>query len=174
MTFEAEQLFNDTASEFEKQVLAAAKVWHGSQTDKFGEPYYLHLIGVYQMLSETATDAQRVAALLHDVLEDTTATSSELRSLGVSARSLLLIRVVTRDKSDGLTYLDWIRAIAGSSDFEAMEIKTADLKHNSLASRLAKLPESGESLKKRYDTALQILEQSQSRRINKTCQKTTR
>jgi (p)ppGpp synthase/HD superfamily hydrolase len=55
---------------------------HEGQTRPAGEPYPAHLLEVLQILVEGASSRdvdQLVAALLHDVVEDTPVTSRELR-----------------------------------------------------------------------------------------------
>jgi (p)ppGpp synthase/HD superfamily hydrolase len=61
--------------------LAFAEHWHGEQTRKDGSPYVSHLLQVAGLVLEHGGDEeQSVAALLHDVVEDTGATFEEVGS----------------------------------------------------------------------------------------------
>jgi guanosine-3',5'-bis(diphosphate) 3'-pyrophosphohydrolase len=54
---------------------------HRGQFRKSGEPYITHPLAVASILSQWRLDAQGLAAaLLHDVMEDTSVTKSELES----------------------------------------------------------------------------------------------
>ncbi|WP_461829819.1 RelA/SpoT family protein, partial [Aquifex sp.] len=68
-----------------------AKERHGDQKRKTGEPYIVHPLNVAKILSELGMDAETiVAALLHDVLEDTETTYEELKKeFGESVASLV-------------------------------------------------------------------------------------
>ena len=64
---------------------ARAGYWHGGQTDKAGAPYVGHLIRVQAHLLRLFPDASEVerhAAWLHDVLEDTAITAHDLAEIG--------------------------------------------------------------------------------------------
>jgi (p)ppGpp synthase/HD superfamily hydrolase len=62
-----------------KKGIAFAKYYHGSQMRKSGEPYYSHPIAVASMVADYMFKENAIiAALLHDTLEDTTLTLSEI------------------------------------------------------------------------------------------------
>ena len=57
----------------------AALVWHGAQTRKDGSPYVSHLLQVAGLVLEHGgSQRAAVAALLHDVVEDTDVTLEEI------------------------------------------------------------------------------------------------
>lgn len=59
--------------------VAAAITWHGSQTRKDGSPYIGHLLQVAGLVLEHGGSADAaVAAVLHDVVEDTPATVADV------------------------------------------------------------------------------------------------
>lgn len=64
-----------------KKILDFAKDAHGDQLRKYtNDPYIIHPIAVANMVKDAGGDENMVnAALLHDVLEDTNVTHSELR-----------------------------------------------------------------------------------------------
>lgn len=68
-----------------------AKEKHKDQKRKTGEPYVVHPVSVANILAELGMDAETViAALLHDVLEDTDATYEEVKErFGESVANLV-------------------------------------------------------------------------------------
>lgn len=66
----------------EQQAKTFAKFWHGGQLRKYtNTPYYLHPGCVAYIVKQVAhTEAMVIAAWLHDVLEDTDVTESEVRN----------------------------------------------------------------------------------------------
>jgi GTP diphosphokinase / guanosine-3',5'-bis(diphosphate) 3'-diphosphatase len=87
------------------------------------EPYVLHLFRV--MLAVDSAPA-RMAAVLHDVLEDTTMTADELLNAGVSRTVVDAVVALTHCPKDN--YDEYIERVA---DHElAREVKLADLADN--------------------------------------------
>lgn len=77
---------------------AFAVAWHGDQTRPTGDPYVWHLLETLEVLTEGAgVDDQDilVAAVLHDVVEDTPCTMEEVRER-FGARVATLIKWLTR------------------------------------------------------------------------------
>jgi len=99
--------------------------------DKSGKPYILHCLYVMNNVINQSEDVQ-VAAVLHDIIEDTNVTIRDLVSIGFSPKSIFLIDVLTHNKK--LTYNEYIGQI--SNHPEAILIKLADLEHNSSILRL--------------------------------------
>ena len=61
------------------RAIEAACHAHHDQVRKSGEPYYLHALAVAEILDELKLDYETlVAAVLHDVVEDTTTTIDDL------------------------------------------------------------------------------------------------
>ena len=50
---------------------------HAGQVDKGGQPYHLHPMAVAELLPPESDEDEYLAALLHDVLEDTDVTESD-------------------------------------------------------------------------------------------------
>jgi (p)ppGpp synthase/HD superfamily hydrolase len=90
------------------------------QVDKSGKPYWEHPYHVMKRLPNDATYDVHIAALLHDVLEDTSYTEIDLLNLGVSQSSINMIKLVSRDKAK--TYTEFIKGIASSGNKGAMKI----------------------------------------------------
>ncbi len=76
------------AADWYRSTLNLAKRLHGGQVDRGGRPYWRHLENVARALVERwpdATKSEIQAALLHDALEDTSATAADLRTQGIPA-----------------------------------------------------------------------------------------
>ena len=102
---------------------------HKGQKEKDGSPYVLHPIRL--MLSLDSNDA-RIAALLHDVVEDTPVTIDELHSEGFSGTVLEAVGLLTHlDHDDYDTYVEKL-----SRNPVARQVKLADLTDNMNIKRL--------------------------------------
>ncbi len=114
--------------------------------DKSGQPYILHLLAV--MMAHDNND-DRIVAVLHDLIEDTMLSLTDLRKWGYTEPIVKAIGALTR--RDGETYEDYITRL--SENERAVRVKITDLIHN--LSRLHKLPkEERLRLYDRYWTAL--------------------
>jgi hypothetical protein len=85
-------------------------------------------------------DEVKLAALLHDVLEDTKFTRQDLEGRGYSKRTLDAVELLTNKPDDRRTYGDKIDSIITSGNRDAIEVKYADMSENSDPQRLAVLP----------------------------------
>jgi GTP pyrophosphokinase len=123
-----------------------AEVAHQDQKRKSGEPYITHPLAVAHILAELRMDEDSiVAALLHDVLEDTPVTESQIREL-FGEEVVALVQGVTKmrfpplpKKTDGkiraeerARFAETMRKmlLAMAADFRVMVIKLADRLHN--------------------------------------------
>jgi (p)ppGpp synthase/HD superfamily hydrolase len=112
------------------RAVALAAQAHLGQTDKAGAPYILHPLRVmFRCQSESAM----MAAVLHDVVEDTSITLAELRSQGFSEAVISAVASLTRLPDE--TYEAFIVRVQG--DPIAKEVKIADLEDNMDLRRLA-------------------------------------
>jgi (p)ppGpp synthase/HD superfamily hydrolase len=125
---------------------------HAGQVDKSGLPYVHHPLHLAeQMDDETST----VAALLHDIVEDTRYTFADLENMGFGDEVLDALRLLTHD--DSVPYLDYVREIAKNP--VAKKVKLADLAHNSDLSRLNHEPtEKDLERVRKYQKAREILQ----------------
>jgi len=130
--------------------LELMKLAHEGQVDKSGLPYWTHPVRVTELLTD-APDYVKVAALLHDTLEDTGLTPDELLEIGLDSRSLDIILLVTRREEE--TYAAFIQRITTSGNWWAIRVKLADNTDN--LSR--PLPPEMAGLHKRYLKARQAL-----------------
>lgn len=105
---------------------------HMNQKDKGGMPYLLHPIRVSQ---KCRTCESKIAALLHDVVEDSSIDLDYLRLKEIPERVVNAIDSLTRRKNE--SYKDYITRI--SLDPIAIEVKIADLEDNMDIFRLDRL-----------------------------------
>ena len=126
--------------------------------DEGGVPYWEHPVRVMHRLPDDATMNEKLAALLHDVIEDTGYTANDLRDMGYPDEVVNLIRRLTRPRL-GETYHEWIAALAMRGDKSAIRIKIADNHDNIDPERLKTLPaERRKHFIKRYTESLRLLE----------------
>ncbi len=131
---------------------------HAGQVDKSGEAYFHHPIAVMNRLPASTDDEVRLAALLHDVLEDTSYTRQQLADLGYSERTLNAVELVTHQSGDKRSYPEKIDAIIASGNRDAIEIKFADMSENSDPARLELLDaDSREYFARKYAGPIQAL-----------------
>jgi (p)ppGpp synthase/HD superfamily hydrolase len=122
---------------------------HEGQIDKSGRPYYLHPLRVAMRLAHCSA-AERHAALLHDVVEDTAVTLQNLRDLGYSEEVLELVDLLTRRKPDGETHNEYIERIVSSRNVKALRVKLADVYDNMSPARTRSLPPHERGMKHRF------------------------
>jgi len=133
---------------------------HGSQLRASGDPYFSHPVEVAGILTNYKLDsASIVTALLHDVVEDTSATLDDIsRNFGAEVATLV----------DGVTKLAKIKLVADgstreaenfrrlvlamSNDIRVLLVKLADRLHNMRTLHFIKKPE------KRQRIALETME----------------
>jgi (p)ppGpp synthase/HD superfamily hydrolase len=115
----------------EDAILLAAQAHHG-QRDRNGQPYMLHVLRV---MLRVEGDERRMAAVLHDVVEDTPHTLDELRKMGFPEPVVHAVDCLTH--RDGEPYAAAIERAA--SDPIARVVKLADLEDNMDLRRLDQL-----------------------------------
>lgn len=99
---------------------------HEGQLRKGGEPYITHPAAVADILREQGMDEEYlIAALFHDLLEDTDATEQEIEALG---GEMVLRAVKLLTKREGYVMSEYISGI--KSDPIAYAVKGADRLHN--------------------------------------------
>jgi (p)ppGpp synthase/HD superfamily hydrolase len=137
-----------------EQALEFAFVAHEGQLDKSGMPFVLHPISVAAHIERLGFPHHMIiAALLHDIIEDTTNTEDDLLNAGFCPRTVALVKILTR--THGEVYADYINRVAHSP--EAIFIKLADLEHNSREDRSASIPA---TLIQRYNKARYKLQEA--------------
>jgi (p)ppGpp synthase/HD superfamily hydrolase len=112
-----------------EDAIALAVEAHRGQRDKAGQTYILHPLRVMMRLE---TEAERMAAILHDVVEDTPYTLERLRGLGYPEEVLGALDCLT--KREGESYEAFIERVRPHS--LARRVKLADLEDNMDVRRL--------------------------------------
>lgn len=123
---------------------------HKEQYDKGGVPYIFHPYHIAEQLEE---EYDICVALLHDVVEDTEVTLSDLENAGFPKEIVEAVGLMTRDKE--VQYLDYVRKI--KTNPIAKKVKLLDLAHNSDPTRLVNGKEKSANLLDRYAKAKAIL-----------------
>ena len=138
-------------STLERAIEIAARA-HAGQVDKGGAPYILHPLRL--MLSVSGAEA-RMAAVLHDVVEDTPITPEDLRREGFP--EIVIEAVLALTKHKGETRMDAARRLAPNA--VARAVKLADLRDNMDVSRLGSLTEKDRARLREYEQVKAFLEQ---------------
>src|SRR4051794_37502988 len=136
-----------------KDAIALATEAHRGQVDKSGQPYILHPIRV---MLRCQTEPQRIAAVLHDVVEDTGRTFDDLRGLGYPEEVIKALDCLT--KRDGEAYEAFVERAA--SDPIARVVKIADIEDNMDLRRLSDVSEKDVERIGRYVRAWWRLQQT--------------
>lgn len=134
---------------------AIAIAAHKGQSDKAGVEYITHPERVAAYVAESGGDTLAVAAAwLHDVLEDSTVESSDLRAAGVEYDVIATVERVTRA---GHAHDDHYYARIRGSE-RATQVKLADIRDNTDPRRLALLEEPTQvRLLRKYAKALHAI-----------------
>ena len=129
---------------------------HKNQRDLGGSPYVFH---PFHLAEEMPDEDCTVAALLHDVVEDTAYTLEDLGMMGFNPKVIHAVDLLTRKK--GTTYMEYIAQI--KTDRIARTVKLADLRHNADQNRLCYQSESSRKLMLRYQKAMKMLTEEPSK-----------
>ncbi len=110
---------------------------HGSQTRASGDPYFSHPLEVAGIVTDLKLDdASVVVALLHDTIEDTSATDNEIKVLFGPEIAKLVVGLTKIDKLDLVSreaqQAENLRKLllAVSDDVRVLLVKLADRLHN--------------------------------------------
>ena len=116
-------------STLERAIQIAAQA-HAGQVDKAGQPYILHPLRV---MLRVDGDHERIAAVLHDVVEDSDVTVAQLEAEDFPPEVLDAVRALT--KLPGETRID--AAARAARNPVALVVKLADNAENMDLSRIA-------------------------------------
>jgi (p)ppGpp synthase/HD superfamily hydrolase len=126
-----------------EDAIALAVESHHGQTDKVGQPYILHPLRV--MLAVHG-EAARMAAVLHDVVEDCGVTLDDLRVHGYPEDVVQAVDCLTR--REGESYEAFVDRLAPNP--LARCVKLADLEDNLDVRRLPAVTEKDQERLNRY------------------------
>jgi hypothetical protein len=144
----------------ERAIEIAVKA-HAGQLDKGGTQYILHPLRV---MLKMATEDERVVAVLHDVVEDSNWTLSQLAAEGFPPAIINALDNLTR--KPGEDYEFFIQR--ASTNPLSARVKLADLEDNSDCSRLRVLTDSDYQRLAKYTRAIRQLRDSLKRQ-SQTC-----
>lgn len=152
--------------------ISLARSAHAGMTDKAGQPYIEHplrvmeslradgarfgaRIGDSQWVNRPDEQAVLMAAVLHDILEDTPLVAEDLISRGCPDN--VVDSVVALTRLDSESYDTFLRRMAGNEI--ARRVKRADIEDNADESRLSRLSaDQAGRLRKKYGAARRLLD----------------
>ena len=132
-----------------EETLEFIKQAHEGQSYDHG-PYWKHCLGVMNLLGNV-TDDEKLIALLHDTIEDTSVTAADLRTMGYNNHVVSTVELLSNNvsKPAGMTYLEWIeKVILASGNKSAIRVKIADNTFNRDSSGSGITPKKKKGLEK--------------------------
>jgi len=123
---------------------------HEGQVDKAGLPYVTH---PFRVMSNVVGDLEKVAAVLHDVVEDTEVSFEDLIAKGIPEEVVEAVNALTR--RHGEEYKDFV--IRAGDNKIARVVKIADLVDNMNIRRLPEIKERDVVRLNRYVKAYRYL-----------------
>lgn len=145
-----EQLISDDTGELEHAILIAVAA-HEGDTDKAGKTYIRHPL---RLMEEMDTKDERIAAVLHDVVEDS---QYELNTIEEIFGSDIRDAVAALTKGEEEDYFDEYIPRLAKNDI-ASKVKMADLNDNLNLTRLPELNEDMWENIQKYHRSLQYIE----------------
>ena len=137
-------------TELTKKALKLCYQAHRDQTDKSGMPYVFH---PFHLAEQMQTEETVIAALLHDVVEDTAYTLQDLTGMGFPAAVTDALALLTHDPA--VPYMEYVARLKRNPIAKA--VKLADLAHNSDLSRLDAVDDRALLRAEKYRRAMELL-----------------
>ena len=139
-------------TELTKKAMKIAYDAHHGQLDKGGLPYVFH---PWHMAEQMDDEISTIAALLHDMVEDTDWTLEQLEAEGFPPESMEALGLLTHP--EGQPYMEYVAGLRHNS--VAVKVKLADLRHNSDFTRLSAVTAGQRArLEQKYAPAFALLE----------------
>lgn len=133
-----------------EKAISIALEAHAGQVDKYGQPYIFH---VMRVMNEGETQDEKIAGVLHDIIEDSDWTLEALSKEGFSELIIETIGLLT--KAEGEDYLNYVKRL--SDHPLAKKIKLRDLKDNMDIRRMDEIREKDIERLNRYLLAWRML-----------------
>ena len=133
----------------ERAIEIAARA-HAGQVDKAGQPYILHPL---RLLLAVGSVHERMAAVLHDVVEDTSVTLDDLQAEGFPGEVLDAVRALTKTAGESRI----AAAKRAAANPVARAVKLADVADNMDLSRIAQPTERDYARLKEYEEVWALL-----------------
>ena len=137
-------------TEYTKLAMKICYEAHKNQLDKSGLPYVFHPFHIAEQMKDEDTVT---AALLHDVVEDTSVTIDDLKNYGFSEEVISAVAALTHDPDTD--YMDYIARVKKNPIASA--VKLEDLKHNSDLTRLDYVDAKALQRLEKYRKAIELL-----------------
>lgn len=141
-------------STIERAIEIAASA-HAGQVDKAGVPYIFHPL---RLMLSLRNPQEQMAAVLHDVVEDTAVTLDDLRAEGFPSEVLVAVAALTKAK--GESRLEAARRAALNPIARA--VKLADVRDNMDLSRISSPTEKDFTRLREYEQVKALLEAQDS------------
>ena len=133
-----------------RETIAFIKVAHDGQ--HYGDlPYFTHPIEVAMYCG---THIQKMAGLLHDVIEDTAFTETDLREI---FGDIIVDIVVLLTKDETIGYRENIQRIIDSGNRDAMVVKLSDNTVNHSGDKSHMKTDRAKKLMDRYEMSIEML-----------------
>jgi (p)ppGpp synthase/HD superfamily hydrolase len=130
-----------------------AREAHADQVDKSGNPYIYHPLRV---MAKVKGPHAQMAAVLHDVIEDTAVTADDLKAAG--CLEAVIDSVIALSKVPDEEMPAYLRRVAANP--VAVLVKRADIGDNTDPVRMAKLDaETQDRLRAKYAEAIRLLDE---------------
>ncbi len=127
----------ETSISLVRKAYEKANEWHGDQKRQSGEPYITHPLAVANILTELKVDLSSIiAAILHDVVEDTHATIDDVKKeFGEEVAGLVdgltkIAKIKFQSSQERLAENFRKMIVAMAKDIRVILIKLADRLHN--------------------------------------------
>jgi (p)ppGpp synthase/HD superfamily hydrolase len=136
-------------SDLDHAIAIAIKA-HSGQVDKAGQPYILHPL---RIMFKFQSEDEMIVAVMHDVVEDSEVTFSNLNEKGFSDKVIDAIECLTKRTNED--YESFI--MRASKNSIAKKIKIEDIRDNLDLTRLHKITEKDLQRIEKYHRALKML-----------------
>lgn len=133
-----------------EDAVSIAALAHRGQKDKAGALYLLHPL---RLMLRMTSEAAMMAAVLHDVVEDTDWTLERLRGEGFPGEVLEAIDCLTH--RDGESYEEFVERVRANP--VARQVKVADLEDNMNIRRIGRLGAKDLERLEKYHRAWRLL-----------------
>jgi len=133
--------------------LAIALRAYAGKTDKAGREYIHHPL---RLMAKMSTDTEMAVALLHDVIEDSDITTTELLAEGIPSDVVDAVLCLT--KQTGENYQAFV--LRAKQNTLARKVKIADIEDNINVLRLLTLSEIDLARVAKYHAAWQLLNET--------------
>ncbi len=133
-----------------ERAIEIAATAHAGQLDRSGMPYVLHPLRVMMAVN---SEHERMAAVLHDVVEDSAITYDDLINEGFPKEVVEAVRALTRAK--GASRIDAAKKAVRNPI--ARVVKLADVTDNMDMSRISNPTEKDHARQREYEQVREIL-----------------